>query len=248
MYGSTNPRALADITRHSYWTKNAQRKEELASALSRPVSISGILANLRLFFNPRDRRLCLSIEGGAPVARSYSSAQIFASSRVLPYYISPADVKGLPNDYASKFKEALSHYSQTTRVPRIYRITDFTYCDDLGRIYYIDESSGLFEFKQYTLSRGSNFRNSFWFRGYRGDVEFSAYIGVGLAGMDPVIQTRVFNSLKYDIHHIDENLFDIRPSSLIPIPTWMHLRWVHASDRSKVQTGLFRHTGRYPWE
>lgn len=76
----------------------------------------------------------------------------------------------------------------------------------------------------------------------------SAYIAIGYAGYNPSVQQRMYSSLKFDVHHIDENKFDVTPSTVVPLPTWMHLRWVHASDHSTPQKSLFKKTGKYIWE
>lgn len=99
----------------------------------------------------------------------------------------------------------------------------------------------LLYFQRFTLSAPFDFRNHTWFQSKDGDVSLAAYIGIGLAGYDPRIQQEIYNSLKFDVHHVEENKFDLRPSALLPLPTWLHLRWVHAGDRGSIEKNLFQH-------
>lgn len=76
----------------------------------------------------------------------------------------------------------------------------------------------------------------------------SAYIAIGYAGYESDVQQKMYSSLKFDVHHIEENKFDVTPSTVIPLPTWMHLRWVHAADHKTPQISLFKKTGKALYE
>nr|QJQ37760.1 hypothetical protein [Cressdnaviricota sp.] len=247
-YAPKNPRPSSIIYQHPYWSKNASRKEILTNAINRSWSKAGSLSQLSRFFDRKQHFFVLRATKSGTLSSTYTSAEIFKEPRFLPYYISPGDMQGLNSDQRAKLESVFARLSvaKTGRVPTIYRITDFTFCDDLGRIYSRgDPSAGqdvrLLYFQRFTLSAPFDFRNHTWFQSKDGDVSLAAYIGIGLAGYDPRIQQEIYNSLKFDVHHVEENKFDLRPSALLPLPTWLHLRWVHAGDRGSIEKNLFQH-------
>lgn len=255
-YGPTNPRPLSDIKKHPYWRKGSIHPSYLTNAINRSQKKS--VTNPRIFrkyFYTTDSHKCQSAhpEGGTS-PKVLSSYDIFKNPTILPYYISSQEQANIPPTQRSKWISACSKYrsARSGRTPTLYRITDFTYCDDLGRFYQRSSEAtpaySLLEFVQYTLTKSADYRNPIWIRGPDGDVSMSAYIAIGYAGYNPSVQQRMYSSLKFDVHHIDENKFDVTPSTVVPLPTWMHLRWVHASDHSTPQKSLFKKTGKYIWE
>lgn len=246
-YGPTNPRPYSDIIRHPYWRKQSHQSY-LTNAIQRKQSkTSKDIRSLSKYFVSTDSCKCQKAtkNGTRDTYGSYSSRAIFTDPKVLPYYISSKEQSDFNPTQRSQFTAVLSRYvnARTGRIPTIYRITDFTYCDDLGRIYHRDEQDryGRLKFAQYTMSAGGKFRNGLWIRGYSGDVFLPAYIAVGYAGYDPDIQQKLYSSLKFDIHHVGENLFSVTPDTLLPLPSWMHLRWVHGADYDRQQNELFKY-------
>lgn len=247
-YAPTNPRPSSLIYQHPYWNKSAKSKEILTNAINRSWSISGTVSKLSKYFDRTEKFFVLRTSKHGTSTSTQSSAAIFGDPRYLPYYISGPDINSLSTDQRAKLAGVFTKLSvsRTGRTPTIYRITDFTFCDDFGRIYNRgDPASGqnprLLYFKRFTLSKAFEFRNHTWFYSKDGDVSLAAYIGIGLAGYDPRVQQEIYNSLKFDVHHVEENRFDLRPAALLPLPTWLHLRWVHSSDRGPIERNLFQH-------
>lgn len=246
-YGTTNPRPYADIIKHPWWNRNNKTQAYLTNALTRTFSKTGSLHSLSYYFRNDDGHKCQSaLVYGLKKYKNISSKDIFNDPTILPYYLSRKQIQDLSPREKLQWDKVRREYNgaRTGRKPTIYRITDFTFCDDLGRIYNrdTDDPKGArLKFCQYKLTRGSNFRNKTWISTYEGLVELSAYIAVGYAGYEPTIQQRLYSSLKFDIHHVEENLFSVKPSTLLPLPTWMHLRWVHSKDHDLVQNTLFEH-------
>lgn len=260
-YGTTNPRPYADIIKHPWWNRNNKTQAYLTNALTRTfsktgtvstnVSTKGFIQQLRYYFRGDDKKgqKCqrATNNGVQNCYDTHSSRDIFEDPTILPYYLSSKEIQGLSSREKQQWDKVRREYvgAGTGRKPTLYRITDFTFCDDLGRIYNRDtnDPSGRARliYAQYDLTKGSNFRNQTWISTYNGYVKLSAYIAVGYAGYEPTIQQRLYSSLKFDIHHVEENLFSVKPSTLLPLPTWMHLRWVHAADHKLVQNTLFEH-------
>lgn len=220
-----------NYARWSKYNRTPKSKTLYTALTSRTNALEGTDSS-RLFDATKEYICRVVLHGPTPTTRLEfrTSREIFLSNDTLPY-----ETDGLKS---KKFKEAATQYTRTRRVPWLYRITDFTYSDDLGRIYNLSEFTGLLEFSKFSLTRRSGYRNSVWIRGYKGDVRVSAYVALSLSGLDPKIQSRVLVSSKYDTHHIAENLFDLRPSQLICLPTWMH-RKIHSLPVTQVERELF---------
>lgn len=250
-YGPTSPRSRLDIYGHPYWQRNKGTQEILANAINRQERTFGSLRQLSRYFDPGDSHLCQAASARGTIPKKNSSRAIFDDPTILPYYFSPTEQSQLNPTQESKWRQALTVYrtARTGRRPAIYRITDFTFCDDMGRIYHRDpRNPRTLQFAQYQLTKPADYRNGTWIQGYKGDVWMSAYIAIGYAGFAPDIQTKMYTSLKFDVHHVDENKFDVRPSTVLPLPTWMHLRWVHAADYNKIQNKLFKKKAPEPWK
>uniref|UniRef100_A0AAU8H8I5 Cap2 n=1 Tax=CRESS DNA virus TaxID=3138951 RepID=A0AAU8H8I5_9VIRU len=263
-YGPTNPRSFTDIRNHSWWKSNPTNQSYLTNAINRPnKKICRFNKTTEAMFYPGDSHSIQKASGGTLKSLTgtagLSSYDIYQDPTILPYYIDPKTIQTLASQpkYAlqyQNFQKALTKYQNARRgrIPTLYRITDFTYCDDMGRIFsraphprqrgcrarYKDSQQRLV-FQQYQLDSGSDFRNATWFDGPMGAVSMAAYIGIGYAGYAPSVQTQMYTSLQFDVHHIAENKFDVTPTTVIPLPTWMHLRWVHGSTYNNTQNTLF---------
>lgn len=266
-YGPTNPRSINDIFQHKWWKSNNTRKTYLTNAITRSEKkICRFNKTTESYFYPGDSHSVQKASGNSLQSitgtSGLSSYDIYKDPTILPYYIDQKTLQKMATEprYAlqyQNFQKAITKYQNAKkgRVPTLYRITDFTYCDDMGRIFsrapdprqqksraiYKDTQQRLV-FQQYKLSTGSDFRDETWFNGPDGAVPLAAYIGIGYAGYSPKVQTEMYTSLQFDVHHIAENKFDVTPSTVIPLPTWMHLRWVHAATYNTTQNTLFSRT------
>lgn len=135
----------------------------------------------------------------------------------------------------TQYSIELAGYSVKYR-PRIYAITKYFFVDDLGRQYTIN-NDGYFEFcnsvksgKRYPINFGDGRSERAITRGPT-TLRLALYTWNGLAGLTPSSQARIISSRGFDVHHGDENLFDIRPQALFPIPSFLH-RYVHGEYHS----------------
>uniref|UniRef100_A0AAU8H4V8 Cap n=1 Tax=CRESS DNA virus TaxID=3138951 RepID=A0AAU8H4V8_9VIRU len=263
-YGPTNPRSTKDIFNHSWWKSSPTNQAYLTNAITRSQKkVCRFNKTTESYFYPGDNHSVQKASGNTLQSLTgtsgLSSYDIYKDPTILPYYIDQKTLQTLSTTpkYAlqyQKFQQAITKYqnSRKGRVPTLFRITDFTYCDDMGRIYsraphpkqdgaraiYKDTQQRLV-YQQYKLSTGSDFRDETWFNGPYGSVLMAAYIGIGYAGYNPSVQVQMYTSLQFDVHHIAENKFDVTPTTVLPLPTWMHLRWVHGSTYVKAQNTLF---------
>ena len=120
--------------------------------------------------------------------------------------------------------------------PRLYPVTRYFFVDDLGRQYIIN-NYGYLEFcnsvksgKRYPINFGDGRSERTLTRG-KTTLRLALYVWNGLAGISAPSQARIISSRGFDIHHGDENLFDIRPQALFPIPSFLH-RYVHGDYHS----------------
>lgn len=263
-YGPTNPRPIKDIYNHKWWKSSTTNKAYLTNAITRSQKkVCRINKTTERYFYPGDNHSVQQAAGGTLKSLTgttgLSSYDIYKDPTILPYYIDQKTIQTLASQprYALQYQnlqKAITKYQNARkgRIPTLYRITDFTYCDDMGRIFsraphpkqqgsraiYKDPQQRLV-FQQYKLTTGSDFRDETWFNGPDGAVLMAAYIGIGYAGYNPSVQTQMYTSLQFDVHHIAENKFDVTPTTVIPLPTWMHLRWVHGSTYNTTQNTLF---------
>lgn len=201
------------------------------------------------------------------------SIDVFLSSTVTPYTLSPNDVQILStnrlssNRYGTLFNQLYAvltnSYSMqksyksfrkqsvgATRIPTLFRISSRALCDDLGRIYVRRDDSSKFMFYQYRLSIGSDLRNDITLYGYGHSIDTpvklsrSVYQFIGVAGYMPYYQSDFMFSLRYDVHHVEENRFDIRPSSLQVVHSHSH-RYLHSRDLSYSKRCFFKSLGSW---
>lgn len=187
----------------------------------------------------KSNRVTLSIQSSNLTARD-----IFFNPRILPYTIDFREF----SDVQSRFQPELSivrlRYSNLyPRVPELFRITDFSYMDDLGRFYVSNPKSPTFklEWFPYSFSLSHSFRDNIRLPGGSDGFTIArpVYMFAGCAGYPSYYQEQYLFSLRYDFHHVEENRLDVRPDSIVPIPTAFH-RYIHSKDLSEKKRNFFK--------
>lgn len=155
-----------------------------------------------------------------------STYEIFQHRDILPYFVPEEEQEG------EEFQQVATKYATVQGMGRLYRVTDISYIDDMGRWYIYNKSRNLLFFTQVSLTRGSSYRNRRKIYNYQGEyLELPIYVAAGLAGLYPSIQSTLMVSNRVDFHHMNENLWDIRPENIAPIPVWVHRDFHYPKDR-----------------
>lgn len=246
-YSSTNPRSYTDI--------QSKLSPEHAGYLNREPLPDDKFQEFYSSLFPKSRfgraqtgtrhtcyQLRATSSGFDIITHSLTTAEIFRSKFVLPYSLSSTDYKKLTSQsgqYSSKFSpkerehlySKLKDYASELQIVsdkrEVFKLTDTIYVDDLGRFYVRERHGGKFvwEYSCYNINFG------------RGQREFSRgvvsiilplYGWTGLAGLKRDVKCRFLAEKNIDFHHVEENLWDIRPRRIIPLPVAVH-RWVHSN-------------------
>lgn len=150
---------------------------------------------------------------------SLTSKEIVENPLVLPYNILPSFKKH------SKFVEYVLELTQhdyfDNYIPVLYRIRDDLIADELGRIFRYDTFEHAWKFVKVSIGYDGRATKSFF-----GETK-PVYYWTGIAGLKEQVQIKVMSLPSMEVHHINENKFDIRPRSLVPIPSWLHHDVVH---------------------
>lgn len=171
-----------------------------------------------------------------------TTAQILSDPSILPYGVYPSTYLN------SSLRAKLTQYAiilggYVKYRPKFYFITRYFLCDDLGRHYRINDY-GFLEFissvklgKRYPINFGDGRSERSITRDIKTTtsdsitLKLALYTWNGIAGLTAESQARIISSRGFDVHHGDENLFDIRPQALFPIPSFLH-RYIHGEYHS----------------
>lgn len=155
------------------------------------------------------------------------TSAIYRDPTILPYLL-PDELPKQLREQLARYIRVLQQYPKQPR-PRLYRVRHNFYVDELGRQYFVSATAGQLKFGGRT-SFGDG-RSERVITDYRYpskiSVKLALYSWNGLAGLSSASQARILVSKGFDFHHVDENLFDIRPSAIYPIPSFLH-RYVHS--------------------
>lgn len=249
-YSSTNPRSEGAILDHlqqenpyrltsdELRLRRGATDQEIAAFRDRcsRFTRSGRRSEVPVFYCYRLIRSGNSIDV-QPV--SLTVAQICHDPFILPYQLSRGDLRLLKSTKYTKgdrftleqrkhlLRGLESLYNELAASKgsfmSFYKLTRDDWIDDLGRYYrnvsitpefYCPNLN--FGRGEYTITRGST------------RIRLAAYVWTGLAGLSPEVKAKILVSKNIDFHHVDENLWDIRPCRVMPIPTFVH-RWVHSN-------------------
>lgn len=170
--------------------------------------------------------------------RCVTSAQVFKNPQILPFS-SGISLANLRRD--RRFDELCAvHHDVTTSSKRMYRINDTTACDSYGRVF-IRNNSGKWFWKP--LNLGGDNRGTTTI----GGISKPSYHWTGIAGYDPEVQARIFDTPSIEIHHTTENTLVFAPSHLAPMPAALHRDYVHYSPRYSVFRRFFDYQQDNPW-
>lgn len=160
-----------------------------------------------------------------------TTAEIFENPFILPYSLSTYKTPSPSlRTKLTQYARILDAYPLKYR-PRLYSVTQFFLVDDLGRQYFINRDGYLVFYNH--SSNGT--RKPIKFGDGRCErsitvgsttLRLALYTWNGIAGLTSTSQARIISSRGFDVHHGDENLYDVRPQSLFPIPSFLH-RYVH---------------------
>lgn len=161
-------------------------------------------------------------------AYSATTEQIFRDSYILPYLLSstPQSVK------FNEYMEFIDTYNKTRR-PAMYRISRSHFSDDLGRLY--EDKGGFLVFSSsvsYAKDQRAEKQLTQRFENTTVTVRNAIYFFTGLAGLPMETRMRVAASNAIDMHHMNENLWDIRPKNIAPLPIIIHRSYDHTPTDS----------------
>lgn len=237
-YSSTHPRP------HQYWQVKQRTTQSLDHVQKESTNYSGYVrqpltdqqVDQLLASSSSNPRECtkLVLSTSAPLVQSVqlSTRDVFRDPTILPYKLESVPTSHSLAKQLAKFATILSGYSQLTR-PRLYRVRYNFYVDELGRQYGVTESG---EFQFWGGSKFGDGRTERSMTEHRPkhkliSVKLALYAWNGLAGLSSVSMARILVSKAFDFHHVAENLFDIRPESIYPIPSFLH-RYIHSQSYS----------------
>lgn len=175
------------------------------------------------------------------VQRQFASWTIFCNQQVLPYYLKP--MQGAPRHVLDQLRDAVyaaysPNYNVTRRSGYMYHIAAAWWCDDLGRFYKYTNNG--FEWSPLTMRYHNDRPTKQITNPDSGEtLTLPAYWWVALAGLRPTDAIAAINSSEYDVHHVDENPCDYRPSHLQVVPTYLHRR--HHTVRTDITEKFFRY-------
>lgn len=249
-YGPSNPRPIRSWTtagkRVREYSLNALQKETTLNLpeVRKPVAddklppidtITEILVTTLMYDAPAKEYSIRHVE--------LSTASIFENPYVLPYSLPPRYApEGNLRDKLEQYARILDQYPIKFR-PRLYAVTRSFYIDEFGRQYKLNN----YGYLVYCFHFDNGTRVPTAFGDGRSEravtqgattLKLALYTWSGLAGLTTESQARIMSSRGFDVHHGDENLFDMRPQSLFPIPTFLH-RYVHGEYHSISSLRLF---------
>lgn len=190
---------------------------------------------------------CYSLKPGrgdnVVVEQQYLTAEQIARSRdIVPYELSSSDLRLLRSkayqkgdrftvDQRVHLLSKLREYAfaiSTTRDSEfhVYKLVTGLYVDSLGRQYEYNGAQYIFKPRNLNFGRGS-----FAITRNGQTISLAMYAWNALAGLTVEAKSKLLASQGVDFHHVDENLWDVRPSRVLPIPTFIH-RWVHSNPLS----------------
>lgn len=169
--------------------------------------------------------------------KTVNSAQVFNNPKILPFAPSLSS-RLLEKD--RRFSELCSIHGDIFPFQRMYRINDRIACDAFGRVFIRNES-GFWVWKPLNLGRDHRGTTTI------GGISKPSYYWPGIAGFDPAIQARIFDTPSIEIHHTTENTLVFAPSHLAPMPAALHRDYVHYSSRPGFYFRFFRYWGDQPW-
>lgn len=237
-YSSTNPRP------HKYW-RVAQRTSRSLDHIQKESShysgyvrepipdptITALLSSASSEPVPACK-LTLNPQNPSWQLIRATTGDVFRDPTILPFRLPfGPDEAPLSKSLLSKlgeYAQILRGYQQLTR-PRLYRVRYNFFVDELGRQYFTD-SAGYLKF-----AGGSKFGDGRTERSITDNrpglphtqLSLALYAWNGLAGLSSVSKARILESKAFDFHHGNENLFDIRPCAVYPIPSFLH-RYIHS--------------------
>lgn len=232
-FSSTNPRPLGQ------WDASARTSQSLNYLQQESANYTGYVrqplstAATTTLLSTCDpaRVLCckLTLNPQQPTWQyvQLSTSDVYRDPTILPYLL-PDELSGPLTEQLAKYVRVLQQHSKQPG-PRLYRVRHNFYVDELGRQYFVAAGTGKLKFGGRTsFGDGRAERVITDYRTpQRISVKLALYSWNGLAGLSSVSQARILVSKGFDFHHVDENLFDIRPSAIYPIPSFLH-RYVHS--------------------
>lgn len=167
--------------------------------------------------------------------RCVTSKDVFENPQILP--ITPIlSLPVLRRD--RRFTELCSVHCGGIR-QKMYRINDTTICDAYGRVFILNRS-GFWVWKP--LNLGADHRGVTTI----GGISKPSYYWPGVAGYNPDVQAKIFDTPSIEIHHTTENTFIFAPSMLAPMPASLHRDFVHYTPLMKDYLDFFSFR-RSPW-
>lgn len=193
---------------------------------------------------------------GFQVLTLYKSARdILGDPTILPYELSASDINHLRSRVTFKGQRftleqrdhlleklavlagELSALRNTeyrgTRGAPLFNLFPGRYVDALGRHFIRDKQSFVFKYFNLNFGRGTS---EFTRKGLT--ISLPIYAWNGLAGLSVDAKAAILENKGTDFHHVDENLWDIRPNSVMPIPSFVH-RWAHSNSYTLAEYKRF---------